>query len=709
MPKARRSRLIAAPTALASGGSSPIRTTCARWWPKVARVEAVQERKRGTGTLWTKVLADRGGRDRAGRLSLPLLEGAERIRVGAGDRGLALREGPALVRDGHRAERQRRAARSSRSRPQQRPARHVAVRRAFMLKRATGTQLDEALDGLERALCRATETRARAAWLSREPMKWWGWGDPERTAAAAAARRSTRLRDRRSAPERGAPTRCRSTTVELERLDLSEQGRASGSRAPSVTESVRDDRASRASCHAAGKGYPDLVRMRSGSAGEGSRRRRAIRRPKTRCEPCSSCAASTASPSCRSAAAPAWWAASSRSATASTALIALDLARMTAVSAVDARSLTADARRRPSRAAGGERARRVGTSRSATSRSRSSTRPSAAGSRPGPPARPRPATARSRRWSSGSRCVTPAGAIESRPLPASAAGPQLRELLVGSEGVLGVITSATLRVRPRPAAAPLRGLDVQEASPRERRRSASSSRQGAAPEVARLSDEIETLLSLQLAGGKRLARAACGSRYVKARGYDGGCLAILGFEGDRTDVARRRAQAARILRSAGGLALGTRPGTAWERGRFDAPYLRDALLDNCVMVETLETAGAVVGPDGPVCGGRAGAPQDARGARHAAACDVPRIAPVSERRFALLHLLRGAGARARARAVAGRQVGRDRRDPRRRWNDHPSPRDRHGTMRAWLPREIGDGRRRICSAPRSSVSIRPAS
>ena len=34
----------------------------ARWWPKVTRVEAVQERKRGTGTLWTKVLETSAGR-----------------------------------------------------------------------------------------------------------------------------------------------------------------------------------------------------------------------------------------------------------------------------------------------------------------------------------------------------------------------------------------------------------------------------------------------------------------------------------------------------------------------------------------------------------------------------------------------------------------------------------------------------------------------
>jgi alkyldihydroxyacetonephosphate synthase len=36
--------------------------------------------------------------------------------------------------------------------------------------------------------------------------------------------------------------------------------------------------------------------------------------------------------------------------------------------------------------------------------------------------------------------------------------------------------------------------------------------------------------------------------------------------------------------------LGTAPGRAWVRGRYEAAYLRDALLDRGVFVETLETA-----------------------------------------------------------------------------------------------------------------------
>jgi alkyldihydroxyacetonephosphate synthase len=109
------------------------------------------------------------------------------------------------------------------------------------------------------------------------------------------------------------------------------------------------------------------------------------------------------------------------------------------------------------------------------------------------------------------------------------------------------------------------------------------------PDVARLLDDNETRLSLALAGGGSL-RGRLGRRYVDLRGYGAGCFAILGFEGEPTDVRRRRAVAERLVRREGGLALGASPGRAWERDRYAGPYLRDALLDQGLMVETLETA-----------------------------------------------------------------------------------------------------------------------
>jgi alkyldihydroxyacetonephosphate synthase len=188
----------------------------------------------------------------------------------------------------------------------------------------------------------------------------------------------------------------------------------------------------------------------------------------------------------------------------------------------------------------------------------------------------------------GLRCVTPAGELVVKPFPASAAGPSLKELLVGSEGVLGVITEATLQVRPLP----------------ERRRyegwSFTSFEQGceafrqveqadASPDVARLSDEDETRLSLALASSGSAAERV-GRAYLRARGHAGGCIAIVGWEGRDREVARRRARTRALLRASAGLPLGERPGRSWLRSRYAAPYLRDALLDRGVMAETLETA-----------------------------------------------------------------------------------------------------------------------
>ncbi len=109
------------------------------------------------------------------------------------------------------------------------------------------------------------------------------------------------------------------------------------------------------------------------------------------------------------------------------------------------------------------------------------------------------------------------------------------------------------------------------------------------PDVARLSDEPETQLSMALSGA-RGPWPALGRGWLRVRGVASGCLAIIGFEGTAESVRRRRARAVAALRRHGAVAVGTSPGRAWEESRFTGPYLRDDLLDHGVMVETLETA-----------------------------------------------------------------------------------------------------------------------
>jgi alkyldihydroxyacetonephosphate synthase len=177
------------------------------------------------------------------------------------------------------------------------------------------------------------------------------------------------------------------------------------------------------------------------------------------------------------------------------------------------------------------------------------------------------------------RVATPLGELATGDAPASAAGPPLRELVAGSEGVLGVITQVALRVHRRPAAQRYEGwLTPDFAAGGDALRELAQA--GAAPDVARLSDEDETRYSLAFAGLGAVPR-----RLVRRR-----CLMICGWEGTPEDVALRRRAAARTLRRAGARFATQRTGREWVASRFAGPYLRDDLMDRGVMVETLETA-----------------------------------------------------------------------------------------------------------------------
>jgi alkyldihydroxyacetonephosphate synthase len=176
----------------------------------------------------------------------------------------------------------------------------------------------------------------------------------------------------------------------------------------------------------------------------------------------------------------------------------------------------------------------------------------------------------------GLRVATPSGTLELGVAPATAAGPDLRQLVLGSEGTLGVITSVTVRVRAVPETSVYEGWRWPDfAAGTEAMRTLAQA--GLAPTVLRLSDEDETALNLSRPD-------AIGA------GAEPGCLMITGYEGTAAAVRARRTAVTELLTSLGGTPAGTEPGEAWAHGRFDAPYLRDAMLDAGVLVETLETA-----------------------------------------------------------------------------------------------------------------------
>ncbi|HEU4812436.1 MAG TPA: FAD-binding oxidoreductase [Nocardioides sp.] len=176
----------------------------------------------------------------------------------------------------------------------------------------------------------------------------------------------------------------------------------------------------------------------------------------------------------------------------------------------------------------------------------------------------------------GLTVATPRGELTLGSAPANAAGPDLRQLVLGSEGAFGVITSVTVRVRKLPAVKVYEGWrwpSFAEGATAMR----TLAQSGLLPTVIRLSDENET--AINLARPDEIGGEAAG-----------GCLMITGFEGEPEAVESRRAAVTAVLTGLGGMSLGEDPGQSWVHGRFNAPYLRDALLDVGVLVETLETA-----------------------------------------------------------------------------------------------------------------------
>ena len=424
-------------------------------------------------------------------------------------------------------------------------------------------------------------------------MRWWGWGvdghdAPLPRAAAALLRDELGMDGAHAAP------------VALDRVELAEPALQAAARAQLATavggyEHVRDDRLTRIT-HAAGRSYPDLLRLRSATG---------LTAPDAVVYPADHDETAAVLAICAKHAIAVVPFGGGTSVVGGVepdsgphhAAISLDLARLTGLHALDTRSQLATF------GAGtlGPQVERLLHEHGLTlGHFPQSFEFSTVGGWAATRSAGQASTGYGRidELVVALRAATPSGELTTRTVPASAAGPDLRELLLGSEGTLGVITEVTLRVRPRARhhrydAYALPGFAAGTNALRELEQA------GAAPDVARLSDEEETRLSLALASrpaATRLLRTYMDARVRHAGGHrdrphrPAGCMTILGFDGDATEIARRRARARRILRRHGAVALGPAPGATWAKSRFHGAYLRDELMGRGVLVDTLETA-----------------------------------------------------------------------------------------------------------------------
>ncbi len=408
-------------------------------------------------------------------------------------------------------------------------------------------------------------------------MKWWGWGDPDRRLDLPSGAVDA-LRE-----ELGVKPEDAVSPVSLEQVSLPEP-RALPEAVRAAAGEVLDgpeDRLRRA----AGRSYPDLVRLRSGRLDEAPD---AVLRPP---DPAGVEAVLGACTAAGVAAVPYGGGTSVVGGLDAvdgghSAVVSLDLARLRSVE-LDTTSLTATLGAGLSgpdaETALGERGTTIGhfpqSFEQATIGGFAATRSAGQASS---------GYGRFDEVVTALELTAPAGRVRTRQTPHTAAGPSLRELVLGSEGTLGVITEVTCRVRPAPRERRYEGW-MAESFEAGREIVRDLAQHHEAPDVLRLSDEEETRVSLDLAGTQGFQKQALDA-YLSLRRRKGGCLMICGWEGERESVRRRRSLGQTRLRLGGAVPLGSAAGRSWSRNRYGGPYLRDELMNLGVMVETLETA-----------------------------------------------------------------------------------------------------------------------
>ena len=183
--------------------------------------------------------------------------------------------------------------------------------------------------------------------------------------------------------------------------------------------------------------------------------------------------------------------------------------------------------------------------------------------------------------------ATPTGIVKTEPFPAKATGPDINQIMMGSEGTFGVLTHVTLKVfRYMPEnhykfSYMFKDWETAMDAAREIMQCECGH-----PSVFRLSDPEETDMMMHLYG---VAESPLG-KMLGSLGYKQHqrCL-FLGFtDGEKGFCKNIAKNVKRICRKHGAMSLTGVVTSAWEKGRFNDPYLRDTMQDFGVMTDTLE-------------------------------------------------------------------------------------------------------------------------
>jgi alkyldihydroxyacetonephosphate synthase len=191
--------------------------------------------------------------------------------------------------------------------------------------------------------------------------------------------------------------------------------------------------------------------------------------------------------------------------------------------------------------------------------------------------------------------VTPKGTIVTRTVPKSSNGIDVNHICIGSEGTLGVITEAVVQIHKLPEYRVPYGFlfpDFESGV----KAIYECVEKYCPPVVTRLNDPGKTALSFAYRSKSSAIKSLLGKgvksylKNVKKFDFDKACLMLNIFEGDKENFNSMRKKVSKIYKKHGAFNLGTEPGKAFEKGKYDFPYLRDYVMDRNIMADVSETS-----------------------------------------------------------------------------------------------------------------------
>ena len=187
----------------------------------------------------------------------------------------------------------------------------------------------------------------------------------------------------------------------------------------------------------------------------------------------------------------------------------------------------------------------------------------------------------------GQEYASPAGVIKTDMYPRKATGPDVGQIMMGSEGAYGVLTHVSLRFfRHMPET--IKRFSYMFANWKIAQEAAREIMQSEAgyPSVFRLSDPEETELMMRMYNVDESPLR----HLFKLKGFKEGEMCLyLGFTNGEKGFSKNCAKnACRICKKYGGMNLTGIVTRAWEKGRFNDPYMRDTIHDFGIITDTME-------------------------------------------------------------------------------------------------------------------------